>query len=576
MNRMQFLERFRKELSAGPAMGGTRVDALATFRDKVVEFVAKVLAELGPDFKTQLRDWALFAYDNVDIPYVSGTIEASLKAAFRPQLLAMLDRLLDVPPPPAPVVTRERVMWGGGIAAALIALLLSFFNPPAPPNPGPGPGPVPPIPGPPEPGPGPTPPNPVPPTPVKTEKLWLIVLEHMTTRDAKTAAVLTDTVFLNSLCENGKHRWLLLDKEQSEAAPYLDAANKINSDSVLLIADANTKTLLKSVPTPTDKAAWQTLVDEVTGKVKPAASDLPEFTDHNGETHKLGLLPLTEEPKMMAFADYLSAAGITLIDSKDYREWDTRPLFPVEKYLLNQKSHGSCVGFSAAGGFMKTRALRGLSYEKLSGAYIYSKINGGRDFGAYIPDALVALEKYGTCKESEAEWDDIYPGRYPASANETAKRFMLDGKVGGLRCKSWEEACTALQMGYVVQFGLNVGRNFENFDNDGVAGYSPGSNHSVHACGMKKGANGRWLFQMYNSWGKWGPYGDGTCYVDQRIFEGGGGGFIHLAPTLDPQDPNLPPVFQTRASIFEPPVTAAGKVRSMFGRSSDPFYVHAL
>lgn len=412
-----------------------------------------------------------------------------------------------------------------------------------------GPSPNPPIPGP---GPGPQPPKPDPqpdpqPDPAKVSHLWLIFVEDAIARTHEQAALLNDKGFLDSL----GHKWIVLDRGQQEAKPYLPAANVVGSKSVLLVVDADTNTLLKSTTTP-GRVELDLLVKTLTGLLAEPPSDLEEYTDADGQPRRLGLLVPDEKPKMMGFADFLAARQLTLIDESNYVEIDSRARYPKDKFCLNQKSHGSCVGFSAAGALMKLRQAHGLSHQKLSGSYVYSKINGGRDAGAYIPDALTVLEKYGTCLESEAGWDDIYPKRYPAEANETAKRFKLSLEVGGLRCDTWEECCTALQMGHVVQYGLNVGRNFESWDADGVNGYSSGSNHSVHAAGMKKTKAGKWVIQMFNSWGPlWGPYKDGTCWNSQRTFEGGGGGFIHLVPTLDPLDKVQPPVFEFRAPMAD-------------------------
>lgn len=217
----------------------------------------------------------------------------------------------------------------------------------------------------------------------------------------------------------------------------------------------------------------------------------------------------------------------------------------VEAFLslhnLNQKNHGSCVGFSGAGALAWDLWSSGLPpIGKLSGAYVYSWINGNRDRGASIPAALNALTEHGTCLESTVPWNVIYRRQMPAGADEEAKRFMLH--TGG-RVKGFAPMVSALQVGKPVQFGVQAGGSFGRFDDEGICGYrGRGSNHSVFAAPLLvRKKNGGFKIPMINSWGLWGPWKTGWAYVDERHFEGGGGGFIHGTPKLDPQNPNFPP-----------------------------------
>src|SRR3954452_14615102 len=55
--------------------------------------------------------------------------------------------------------------------------------------------------------------------------------------------------------------------------------------------------------------------------------------------------------------------------------------------ILDQASHGQCVGYAAAAGLMLSRDELGMDFELLSGSFIYSQINGGRDAGSDPADA---------------------------------------------------------------------------------------------------------------------------------------------------------------------------------------------
>lgn len=269
---------------------------------------------------------------------------------------------------------------------------------------------------------------------------------------------------------------------------------------------------------------------------------LPIYIDDQGEEHKLGCLPTAADEESLLRASSLAVIPSSKWTTVTHEECKAIVEAFLLLYLLNQRSHGSCVGFSAAGGLTADLYNSGMApVGKLSGAYIYSWINGNRDSGASIVSALSALQKHGTCLEATVGWDTIYRRNIPAAADEEAKRWMLEtGEV----LQGFEAFVSALLCGKPVQFGVNVGRNFGSFDADGIAGYSgPGSNHSVFAWPLlvKKSHGSGYKIPMINSWGKWGPFGTGWCYVDSRHIEGGGGGFIHGIPKFDPKQ-HLPGV----------------------------------
>lgn len=260
---------------------------------------------------------------------------------------------------------------------------------------------------------------------------------------------------------------------------------------------------------------------------------LPIYTDHDGSQHRLGCLPSdpVEIDKLMAASDV-----IALIDSSLWTEGNA---VRNATMTLSQRSHGSCVGFSAAGAEQVVRVNAGEAFVKLSGSYVYSWINGGRDGGASIIAAMSALQAHGTCTDAECDWNTIYRG--------STKQFDISAanrKMGfGIRVNTYQEFCSCLQRGIPVQFAIQVGGNFSRYDSNGVCGYGGrGSNHSVFAYRMRKAKDGTLLPEMVNSWDNtWGPFGDGTSLITEQHFDGGGGGFAHAATYTNPTDPNIPP-----------------------------------
>lgn len=268
--------------------------------------------------------------------------------------------------------------------------------------------------------------------------------------------------------------------------------------------------------------------------------------DHTGQERRMGLNPVSDMNRMMrasrqAFKAYLESIGRGLIPRAQWVPVDRRKTLGKE-FINDQRSCSGCTGWQSAQALMRLRALRGMTFQKLSGAFIYAQINGGYDNGSVIVDALTTLETIGTCLEEEFDFPKIMARDIPDGAKKTASRFKL---ARGLTLDTFDEACTAIQMGLIVSFPIQVGAAFENFDN-GIAGYTKGyGNHAVHADGMAQ-VNGKWVLDMPNSWSAgWGPFQNGRCYIEERAFAGQGGSddsYVHIDAIHDPLDSNLPPV----------------------------------
>lgn len=265
-------------------------------------------------------------------------------------------------------------------------------------------------------------------------------------------------------------------------------------------------------------------------------ADGVEIYEHDGEQHRLLLKP-TPTLLRASFRPVSDVLGD--MPQSEYVERSYRSVLDVNNYTLNQRSHGSCVGFSTAGSCMKLRFAMGQTLQRLSGAFVYSFINGGGDNGASIGDALAVARDKGICLESEADWDAIYPNRIPAAARTTALRFQAEEIY---RVDTWSQACTALQMGFALVYAVMVGGSFDRLDGDGVVGLDRGpGNHAVHAFGMVKGKSGLWLPDGYNSWGPtWGD--QGRFRTSQRHWESvQQDAFAFRVVRWDPQDPKQPP-----------------------------------
>jgi hypothetical protein len=221
--------------------------------------------------------------------------------------------------------------------------------------------------------------------------------------------------------------------------------------------------------------------------------------DHNQTVYHTGML-IGSDPKLCTVAaiedtpmmltdeqiDEIAKSGMA----------DERKNFD-ESWILDQKSHGSCCGHGCAGALMKARYRRNLGKELLSGAYVYSKINGGQDRGALLEDGMAELSSKGACKLSTVGWDAIYPNRYKPEADVEAsnyKGFELykAGTLQGL----W----TGLALKFDAVIAVHVGNSFMHLDQQGISGIDGGpGNHCIHADGIRWA--GKRVANSVNSWG---------------------------------------------------------------------------
>lgn len=172
-------------------------------------------------------------------------------------------------------------------------------------------------------------------------------------------------------------------------------------------------------------------------------------------------------------------------------------------YIANQKSHGSCNGWAGARVLTKARVRRGLDPVMLSGAYLYSLINGGRDNGSVLEDGMQAMQSQGIATEATVGWDAIYPNRYDrakadaeAAQNKAFECYALNSEL---------ELFSALASGFDCVVAVQADNPFMHLDARGVAGASRGpGNHAVHADGLWW--DGELIADGANSWGT--TYGD--------------------------------------------------------------------
>lgn len=420
----------------------------------------------------------------------------------------------------------------------LIATGGSPPNPPPTPVPPVPPGPTPPVP--------PTPP-PAPPTPDNVVADFVVGVVDNNNRTQAQAGILMDGELLSWLNgRNIKWRVVAVGTEEYNTGRYPGdlATAKVTAPAAICYSKGKViravsadkvptsdavKTFIQGKSLADEKIAYDPSSDELYFKDGPEKRRLNRLSPD-----KASLVPLRQAVRWKD--------AKLVLPRETWRPVSRRDVFPANQWILDQNGVGSCVGNGAAAAERKARFFMGMLDVKLSPGCLYAQINGGRDQGAVIGDSMTALLQTGTTSYATIGESPYFLHQLPAGWQSEAKRFRA---AEVYVTPTFDEMASAIQLGYVVVYGMMVGNNFESFTNEGVAGISSGQgNHCMHADGMTKLANGSWAFDNANSWGEpWGPWKNGRCYLVEGHFSHADtrDAYAIKSATLDPQDPVKPP-----------------------------------
>ena len=135
-------------------------------------------------------------------------------------------------------------------------------------------------------------------------------------------------------------------------------------------------------------------------------------------------------------------------------------------YVAESIGVHNCTGQASASAATKARVISGQPLEDLSAHFVYGLINGGRDEGAVISDALVALKTYGIAPERVMPRGAMFRNQFPKEAFVEAKKNVI---AEAYKLNSFDELCTALTLGFLVVSGILVDRDFGDLDGEGIA-----------------------------------------------------------------------------------------------------------
>jgi hypothetical protein len=228
-----------------------------------------------------------------------------------------------------------------------------------------------------------------------------------------------------------------------------------------------------------------------------------------GEARTLGWVPPHEAVNLVC--------GAPLYDiPKQY--WSPFELVNATE-VKDQGSRGACNGHAAAS-TLELCYWIGIGTDHpipLSAWFIYANLCGGWDRGSCIGDALVWLQKNGTCSDNLVQYSTINP----RLLTEAAKADAVNHKISqGAALTEWDEICNAVQLRRPVNLSVRATSAWNNVDSNGVPPIANGTgNHAVAVGWGMRFVDGDWQIKMQNSWGtRWGV--NGYCWLTRQHWEG--------------------------------------------------------
>jgi hypothetical protein len=158
--------------------------------------------------------------------------------------------------------------------------------------------------------------------------------------------------------------------------------------------------------------------------------------------------------------------------------------------VIDQNPQNSCCPSATSGATMILREIAGEKRILLSQGSLYGQINGGRDGGANIEDALEAMMKTGVCPASQIDPKDWQGRDWPSDWKAAAKKVRI---LEAFDCPTFDAVASAVLRCLPVVFGVFWGAG----------------GHAITAVGLRQIA-GAWNLEFLNSWGSdWGEGGFG-------------------------------------------------------------------
>lgn len=267
--------------------------------------------------------------------------------------------------------------------------------------------------------------------------------------------------------------------------------------------------------------------------VSSDAAFIAQLTGEAEFVREMGNLPPPENKSRAVFAKFGSAPNVPLIPRD---QWKTVNLGAYLPPVYDQDGIGACNAFASITAFEAARAQAGLPYKKISTGFLYGAINGGRDQGSFLEDALKWMQTVGSVGNETVGPLDWRKGRSlmnNAAARAEARNYRI---IEAYECPSFDAMASALQQGFFIDEGLMWFNNFTP-DRDGwlpARGQGSAGGHALCGYGLAQ-RDGKWGIRTRNSWSAaWGNGGD--CIIPESLFDNRIGGYWAVRAVVQTSD----------------------------------------
>lgn len=313
-------------------------------------------------------------------------------------------------------------------------------------------------------------------------------------------------------------------------------------------------------------AAWA--VKAAAGKMLPYLWML----DANGGIVKELPCPTTPDAFIAAFTLAAEPRSFGLIPAKLKFQWTefgstvSTPIIPRANWkpvtlqtfngpVRDQDGRGQCVASATCSVLEACRAQAGLPYVYLSAGDLYSNINGGRDNGAILEDAMQWITKFGVATTASVPY--VWDGRKHTTAAIVAERknYMA---VEVYTCPTFDAAASAIQQGFHLVEALTWYNSYMSVGKDGwlpPPGRGVAGGHALHGYALVQKADA-WGIGTKNSWNtSFGGSADGTvpvgcCVITESNFDNiPSNGFFAVRAVVQTPTTNVP---VPKAAIVQP------------------------
>jgi hypothetical protein len=190
------------------------------------------------------------------------------------------------------------------------------------------------------------------------------------------------------------------------------------------------------------------------------------------------------------------------------RDWFEIDYCHLASPIMDQDGRNACCGFASTQIVEAERRQEGLDEVDLSPGDLYARINGGRDQGALLEDALEELMRNGISTRATVHPLTVYQNQIdPRAAGERALYRMLEAWW----CPTPQHVVSAVLRGFRVLGGV-FWYDSDRPDSDGylpTTEFGRRGGHAIPFFGVHKHRN-QWWLGFPNSWGVgWGRRGWG-------------------------------------------------------------------